>query len=474
MNKSHPTQVGPYRIIRLLGEGGMGAVYEAVNEQIERRVAIKCLHPEYATHADASQRFFNEARAANRIGHPSIVQISDYGIADDGSAYIVMELLDGQTLATRLHNLSGPLPLGQVLTISWQIAAALTAAHEKQIVHRDLKPENVMLVPDAVAPGRERVKLLDFGVAKLATSSAAQTAASVVMGTPRYMSPEQAKGSAGVDDRSDVYSLGVMLFEMLAGRRPFLGDGAGELIAQHIYKEPPPLASLTNKIPVALTTLVDRLLHKDPLHRPKMEEIAIQLEKSALECGAFSDRASRQMPVFPLEVGSRAGTTSTLGGEVSQPQRSSALIGGVALLGLALLIAVGVIARGLSVHKVNTAPPAPPPALVVAKPAAEAKPEARVTWTVRTSPLGAKVVSASGEELGQTPLVLTRVVDSGSEQVTLRLAGYSDRSVKLALSSDVLVNETLEPAPRPGGRTKREKRAPEPEPQPAKATSYEN
>jgi serine/threonine-protein kinase len=237
-----PATIGPYRMLRRLGQGGMGAVYEAVHETIERRVAIKLLHPEYAQNPDVMARFFNEARAVNRIDHPGLVQVSDYGRLPDGVAYIVMEFLKGESLGSRIRNLDGALPLAQTLQLARQIADALTAAHEKGIVHRDLKPDNVMIVPDAVAPGGERTKLLDFGIAKLAEEAQPgrpRTRVDAVMGTPHYIAPEQCRKANAVDDKADVYSLGVMLYQMLCGRLPFDGEGAGEILAKHLYEQPP-------------------------------------------------------------------------------------------------------------------------------------------------------------------------------------------------------------------------------------------
>ena len=181
------SKIGPYRIVRQLGHGGMGMVYEGIHEEISRRVAIKILNSEYARSEDAVARLFNEARAVNLIEHPGLVQISDFGKLGDGTPYLVMELLKGQSLAERLAQ-RGSLPIRTSLQIAVQVADALCSAHRKGIVHRDLKPENLMLVAEALAPGGERVKVLDFGIAKLVSRERGQTDGSVIMGTPRYMS----------------------------------------------------------------------------------------------------------------------------------------------------------------------------------------------------------------------------------------------------------------------------------------------
>ena len=275
-----PQQIGPYRIIRPLGEGGMGAVYEAMQEPIGRRVALKILLPQYAANRDSLQRFFNEARAVNLIEHPSIVQVSDYSQAPDGTAYLVMEYLRGEVLAerlNRLHDTGSRLPLADVLQISAQIAGALAAAHEKSVIHRDLKPSNVMLVRDSAVPRGERVKVLDFGIAKLLQGQAKETAPNAVMGTPQYMSPEQCRGAGGVDEKTDVYALGLMLFEMIAGRPPFIAEIPIEYIGQHAFREPPPLQSFAPTISDKLASFVHSLLVKDKALRPLMREVEAEL-----------------------------------------------------------------------------------------------------------------------------------------------------------------------------------------------------
>ncbi|HNN95450.1 MAG TPA: serine/threonine-protein kinase [Pseudomonadota bacterium] len=282
----HPTQIGPYRIVKLLGTGGMGQVYEALQEPIQRRVAVKLLLPQFAQHPEALTRFFNEARVVNLVEHPSIVQVSDYGQTQDGAAYLVMECLRGDSLSRRLKQLEKAgqsLPLIDGLYIASQIADALSTAHEKDIVHRDLKPANIMLVRDPVAPGGERAKILDFGIAKLSQGQGSETAANAVIGTPQYMSPEQCRGAGGVDDRTDVYALGVMLYELIAGRTPFLGATGIDYMAQHSFNEPPLLSSFAPNTPPEVVALVHRLLLKDKTQRPAMRTVAHEL--SALLAG---------------------------------------------------------------------------------------------------------------------------------------------------------------------------------------------
>lgn len=277
-----PLQIGPYRIIRPLSEGGMGVVYEAIQAHIERRVALKILLPQHATNHETLQRFFNEARAVNLIEHPSIVQISDYGQQPDGTAYLVMEYLRGEALSDRLdrtHGAGRRLPLEDALLITAQIAGALAAAHAKSVIHRDLKPSNVMLVKDPAIPRGERVKILDFGIAKLAHSQAKGTAPNAVVGTPQYMSPEQCRGAGSVDEKTDVYALGLILYEMIAGRPPFIAESAIEYIGQHAFREPPSLQSFVPNVFDDLATFVHSLLLKDKALRPPMQKAETELSR---------------------------------------------------------------------------------------------------------------------------------------------------------------------------------------------------
>ncbi len=266
MQSMIPTSIGSYRILRVLGEGGMGAVYLGEHQALGRQAAIKVLQPALSARADIVQRFFNEARAATAIRDPGIVSVFDFGHDAAGNAYIVMELLDGESLETRLGRL-GRLAPDDTMRIGRQVAAALAAAHARGIVHRDLKPDNIFLVPDREVSGGERAKILDFGIAKLASEQGgSQTQVGAIMGTPAYMAPEQCRGAGEVDARSDIYALGCVLFHMLTGAPPFSGAGMGELLVKHIH-EAPPLASSRAIVPEALDRLVARCLEKAPSGR---------------------------------------------------------------------------------------------------------------------------------------------------------------------------------------------------------------
>lgn len=258
------TTFGNYRVVDRIGEGGMGVVYRVEHMLIGKWAALKVLLPAYSQDRTLVLRFFNEAKATSAICHKSIVEVLDFGYGDDGSAYILMEYLDGEPLSHRLQP-NATLAVKDAFRWIRQIAGALDAAHQVGIVHRDLKPENIFIVPDAEVVGGERIKLLDFGIAKLAgdRASSVKTRTGAVMGTPAYMSPEQCKGAGDIDSRSDLYSLGCILFEMLCGRPPFMANGGGEVMARHILVEPPPLSAIRPSIAPEIDRFVARSLNKD-------------------------------------------------------------------------------------------------------------------------------------------------------------------------------------------------------------------
>lgn len=213
--------IGQYKILRTLGAGGMGTVYLGEHRLLGRRAAIKTLLPALSSHREIVDRFFTEARAISAISDPGVVSIFDFGYHVDGTAFIVMEFLEGESLSARLERL-GTLRLVDALRLARQLSSSLAAAHDRGIVHRDLKPGNVFLVRDPEVPGGERTKILDFGICKLGDPECTTTTQTgTMLGTPVYMSPEQCRGAGRVDHRSDIYSLGCVLFHMLAGRPPF-------------------------------------------------------------------------------------------------------------------------------------------------------------------------------------------------------------------------------------------------------------
>lgn len=337
-----PQRIGVYQIVRPIGSGGMGIVYEARHQQLGRRVALKILHPRFASDPAIVARFLNEARAVNIVEHPSLVQISDLGQLQDGTVFLVMEFLHGEPLRARLQR-SGTLPVRSAVLLCAQLASALAATHKKGIVHRDLKPDNVMLVPDPVAPGGERAKLLDFGIAKMGYSlpDSLQTNPDAVLGTPHYMAPEQCRGAGGVTDRADVYALGVLLFQTLAGTPPFQAAGAGAIMAMHIYQPVPPLPS-EEPLPQPLRALVTEMLAKDAEARPSMQAVFTRLQ-ALVSAGEVGGDVQPQLPAPPEQTD--GAITTTLGSSSGQ---RFAVGRPLAPLLIGVVLAVGVGAAGWS------------------------------------------------------------------------------------------------------------------------------
>ncbi len=276
-----------YQLDRLIGEGGMGRVFEAHHVLMHKRLAVKLLHDDLAIVPEVLARFEREAQAAAKIEHPNVATASDFGRLPDGTVYLVLEYIDGRGLREALD--AERFSVERTVEVTRQLAAGLNAAHAAGIVHRDLKPENVMLVPRPQAP--ELVKILDFGVAKVPVEEASSLAPGVgraitkvgmVFGTPEYMAPEQAMGES-VDQRADLYALGVMLYEMLTGKRPFETASHVNLLAQQLSSSVPPLRERAPDVvvPAALEQLVLRLLERDPVARPESAQ-AVLTELEAL------------------------------------------------------------------------------------------------------------------------------------------------------------------------------------------------
>ncbi|MCX5731585.1 MAG: serine/threonine-protein kinase, partial [Deltaproteobacteria bacterium] len=271
-----------YRIISRLGQGGMGSVYLAEHVTLGKRMAVKVLRPEFSRDEELLHRFQHEARAASQIGQENIVEVFDFGHTPEGEAYFVMEALDGESLARILHR-DGPMAVSRALPIFLQICPALGAAHQRGIVHRDLKPENVFVLRRT--DGTDFVKVLDFGIAKGPGAPDAKrlTRAGSIIGTPEYMSPEQASATS-IDQRSDVYAFGVLAYETLTGRLPFDGDTPLATLMKHQSDAPLPPRRLRPELPPEVEEVVLRALVKRPEGRQQsMEELASDLARLAAE-----------------------------------------------------------------------------------------------------------------------------------------------------------------------------------------------
>lgn len=308
--------VSQYRVVRKIAQGGMGAIYEAKHLESGIRAAIKVLLPELSSRADAVSRFFTEAKATSMLEHDSLVKIFEHGKSPDGEAFIVMEYIDGESLRQAQDKTYFG---GSALLLLHQMASGLAVAHSKRIIHRDIKPDNIMLVSDPSAPAKRRVKILDFGIAKMLPDGSAKEAANAatrtgtLIGTPMYMSPEQCRASAPPDEKTDVYSLGIILYEMLYGEPPFTSESAGELFALQMFADPPRLKQRVPAIPDQLDELVHRLLAKQPATRPSMVELATALESitsTGLEDGAAQDRPSVASSRARSNQGEEIGSTS--------------------------------------------------------------------------------------------------------------------------------------------------------------------
>ncbi|MBM4387641.1 MAG: serine/threonine protein kinase, partial [Deltaproteobacteria bacterium] len=262
-----------YKILHPIGNGAMGSIYKAEHMTLEKVICLKVLHKHLVKDESHIKRFHREARAASRLSHPNCIGIMDYGQTDDGLTFIAMEYISGEDLATTLHK-EVRLPPERALRIAIQICEALDEAHSKGVVHRDMKPENIMLEHKRLEP--DFVKVLDFGIAKIRDSSGSSgsfhTATGLVFGTPEYMSPEQIKGE-DLDGKSDIYSLGIVLYQMLCGKLPFEGESVLEIATQHLTAKPPPVEKFNPDLPREICHAVMALLSKKKDERPSAIEL---------------------------------------------------------------------------------------------------------------------------------------------------------------------------------------------------------
>jgi serine/threonine protein kinase len=486
---------GNFQVVRLLGEGGFGEVYEAENPFLQRRAAIKVLHTGMVQDPELVRRFLNEARAASAIRHPNIIDVFDAGVTPEGEPYILMEFLEGDSLQKILLE-RGRIPLRTVQEITRQVGSALSAAHAAGIVHRDLKPENLFLIPDEGMPLGFRMKVLDFGIAKVKhrddQNSTLKTQAGLLMGSPAYMSPEQCRDSSDVDLRSDIYSLAVMVYEMLAGVPPFASKSATEMLVMQITAEPPPLHPQVPDVPDYVEQAVMRALAKDRELRygsvdyfvgallgtypaltaqgsapaklagpdgPPRESIystqgfGYQRTPGPVPVGNFASRVG--LTPGPVPVPSPTITTlshatgetgvpplpsdSALGLETVKPRRWPLLLvlGGVAA-------AAGLFLAFRPAGPLPAAAPLGQPA-VPHKGSAPSEAPATVLVRIHSSPPGASVLDEKDQSvLGITPLQKSYPQGKGSVGVTLRLAGYEDKSIAVALDGNSFTSVALE------------------------------
>jgi len=419
-----------YRIVREIGRGGMGAVYEAEHVELEKRVAVKVMLEKYADDADAVARFRREALAAGKIGHKNICDVHHIGQTPDGRLFVVMELLSGQPLGTALHHV-GQMPVWRAVSIMRQVLRAIGVAHGKGIVHRDLKPDNVFLVPDE--DRRDTVKLLDFGISKMldGPNEVAQTrltSTGMVMGTPLYMAPEQAMG-AEVDRRADIYACGVMLYELLAGKPPFEGANYTVLIAKVLTSDPPPLGSVRAGLPPSLVAAVHRALDKEPSKRFDTAE--------AFAAALPPDRLPSE-----LELAGTIGPSASAIAAISDTRTSRAWIVAIAaVVALAIAAAVVMIVTNGAVERTagGSASAPAPHADVRPLPAPSSVPQpappqpALGKLVIKSDPNGG-TVSIDGKAAGTAPIEVDRPPGTYRVHVEIRdkgLFGQRDEDVEV-------------------------------------------
>ena len=487
---------GRFEIVAPLGIGGMGRVYKAVQRPLGREVALKVLNPRYDGTKDPGfeRRFFLEASMTSKLKHPNTITVHDYGRTDDGIYFIAMEYLEGETLQKVLVD-NGQLPWPRALYVAGQIARSLREAHKLGLVHRDLKPANVMVMTEGT--GGDTVKVLDFGLVKSFTPEKPKedddvdrtglTQAGVLLGSPLYMAPEQARGEA--DPRTDIYSLGIVMFQTMAGRPPFVSKESIDVIVKHIREKPPELSSMVPDVPPEVNALVMKCLEKEPAARfQSMDELLDAMRAASSGSGlsgAFADPRTASgfiprtttpgMPVVKASATpSFTSAESVRSHEVEmgdtgahQPKSKLPLI-----LGVTVVVLLGAIAGGVAAYKAMSPEPLPvvppKPLVTVIDPPRPAPVEVR--FDIDTQPSGATVMR-DGVQIGVTPFKYS-VQRSGTQPAQVELAfsldGYEPRSATAqGLEGVIAVNQPLvkkAEAPEPNGKPIKKPKNPKTDP----------
>ncbi len=443
----------------------MGVVYLAEHPVIGKKVALKAIHPELSRNAEVVSRFVTEAKSVNQIGHEHIVDIADFGTTPGGEFYFIMEYLQGEALSDRLKR-EGRLEATRAMVIGAQIADALDASHEHHIIHRDLKPENIFLVNRGGS--KDFVKVLDFGLAKLTQTEEKvthKTRAGSVMGTPYYMAPEQCEGKTEIDHRADIYSLGVLLFEMLTGKVPFGGDGYGEIIVKHITMPPPSVRSLVPELSPEMDLILFRALAKD---RTQRFQTMAELRDALLDPNRYASaapivgipddlsgvaRAASPMARSEMDISSKLGAGFTSGsGRVVQaggnaPSTFRQGMGEIiedltpkkktsrAVMFAAIASLTGAVVAGISAsHETKRA--AAPVATLPSRPAT-------VRVNFNSDPDGA-MVSTSGKTLGLTPLSIEVPYSDSAVEYVFKKQGYETKTMYIVPNLPSPVFATLQ------------------------------
>jgi serine/threonine-protein kinase len=465
---------GAYRIARLIGRGGMGAVYEAAHLRLPKRFAVKFLQRDLPKDKEAFARFQREAEIASSLGNRHIAEVVDFNTMPDGSPYMIMEYLEGEDLSTRLRT-SGRIALDRAADICGQIASGLGAAHKRGIVHRDLKPENIYLCTSD--DGMDFVKLLDFGISKIRGAQKTITGDMMMLGTPAYMSPEQARGDVkNIDERTDVYALGAVMFETLSGRPAFDGESVYAILMKIANEMPPSLSEYAPELPAEVEVVIRRALAKDPAQRianvgefwKEFKEAAHAPSRPIVTLSPTLDEAQRTAPTVRPRAKSTAPiatqptvarrTQSTLSSgaaevierdlaeTINRPKKRGAMIG----LGLGLGAAVIAVLAFANKKKETPAPtpavtPIAAPAPEKAKPVEPTPPAAPKQVTIKLTGLPEGAELALDGKPAQNPLVLSRSTEH--HQLSVSAPGFVARDMELLADADHSVDATLRRAP---------------------------